>query len=350
MAILKRPALAGESRLKHAVKWTIPLLLAACFLAVWCLPRPAAAQTTGILSGRITNTHGQPLSVLVHLLSEGAIPAGDTYSDSNGTYLFTGLPSNTYTVVVEVEGYKTFRGTARLEDNIQPRAQVMVMLEPTTKENASKGPTIAGSKSGGEFNAKSPPPPLDPKALKEYDKGKKEQESGNSQAALEHYQKALRIDPNFYPALNNMGTIYERQRNHARAEEAFLAAIKINPDDGEAYINLGKGLYEEGQYGPAIERLNEGLKRSPQSAAGSFFLGSAYFKLHEPEKAEPLLKKACELDPQHMAPAHLQLANLYLQRHDNALAKEQLQTFLQMDPSSPQAAAIKKRLAEMDEQ
>ncbi len=164
---------------------------------------------------------------------------------------------------------------------------------------------------------------------------------------MEHYQKALRIDANFYPALNNMGTLLEQQGNHAQAEEAFRKAAEINPDDGEAYINLGHVLYEEGQFRDAIDQLNQGLQRSPQSAVGNFFLGSAYFKLHEAEKAEPLLKKACALDPQHMAPAHLQLANLYLQRHDYEAAKVQLQTYLQMNPSAPQAPAIKKMLADL---
>ena len=165
-----------------------------------------------------------------------------------------------------------------------------------------------------------------------------------------HYQKALRIDANFYPALNNMGALYEQQRNHAEAKKAFIKAAEINPDDGEAFINLGKVLFEEGQFRAAVDPLNQGLQRSPQSPVGNFFLGSAYFKLHEMERAESLLKQACALDPKHMAPAHLQLANLYLQRHDHDSARVELQTYLQMNPSSPQAAAIKKMLADLDTQ
>jgi Tfp pilus assembly protein PilF len=322
-------------------------LLVAFLLALACLARPACAQTTGIVTGRVTNSQGQPQAVLVHLLADGDIPAGDAYSDSNGSYVFMGLTGGTYAVVVEVEGYKPFRGTTRLDERIQPRGQVMVVLEPATKATASKRPVIPGSKSSGEFNAKHPLPPFDPKAVKEFDEGNKEQQKGNSQAALERYRKALRIDVNFFPALNNMGTLLERQGNHTQAKEAFLKAAGINPDDGEAYINLGHVLYEEGQYGPAVEQLKQGLQRSPQSAAGNFFLGSAYFKLHETEKSETLLKKACALDPQHMAPAHLQLANLYLQRHDYGAAKVQLQTYLQLNPSSPQAPAIKKMLADL---
>jgi Tfp pilus assembly protein PilF len=285
--------------------------------------------------------------VLVHVFADGEIPAGNAYTDSNGYYVITGLGNGTYAVVVEAEGYKPFRQTTRLDNIIQPRGQVMVVLEPAPKEAPTKGPMIAGSTSSGELNAKHPLPPFDPKAVKEFDKGNKEQQQGNSQAALEHFQKALRIDANFYPALNNMGTLLEQQGNHAQAREAFLKAREINPDDGEAYINLGHVLYEEGQFRAAVDQLDQGLRRSPQSAVGNFFLGSAYFKLREAEKAEPLLKKACTLDPQHMSPAHLQLANLYLQRHDYGAARVQLQTFLQMNPSAPQAPAIKKMLADL---
>jgi superkiller protein 3 len=324
--------------------------LAAFFLALACLASPAYAQTTGILTGRVTNSQGQPQAVRVHLFAEGDIPAGDVYTDSNGDYVFTGLPNGTFAVVVEAEGYKPFRQSTRLDNIVQPRGQVMIVLEPAPKQPATTGPRVSGSSSSRELSAKNPLPPFDPKAVKEFDKGNKEQKRGNSQAALERYQKALRIDAHFYPALNNMGTLFEQQGKHAQAKEAFLKAVEINPDDGQAYINLGHVLYEEGQFRSAVDQLNQGLQRSPQSAVGNFFLGSAYFKLHEAERAEPLLKKACALDPQHMPSAHLQLANLYLQRHEYEAAKVELRTYLQINPSAPQAPAIKKMLADLSKE
>ncbi len=85
--------------------------------------RRRTPKTPGIVTGRVTNSQGQPQAVLVHLLADGDIPAGDAYTDSNGDYVITGLPNGNYAVVVEAEGYKPFRGTTRL-DNISsaPRA------------------------------------------------------------------------------------------------------------------------------------------------------------------------------------------------------------------------------------
>ena len=110
--------------------WAPIRLLVASFLALGWLGTMAQAEDNGIISGRVTDPRGQPLAVLVHLLAEGDIPAGDAYAESNGTYVFTGLTSGTYSVVVEVDGYKPFRGSTRLDDKVQPRGQVMVLLEP----------------------------------------------------------------------------------------------------------------------------------------------------------------------------------------------------------------------------
>lgn len=305
------------------------------------------AQSNGIVTGRVTDSRGHAPTLLVHLLAEGDVPAGDVYTDSDGFYMFQGLPGGTYYVVVEAEGCKPVRQSAMLDMQIQPKATVNVFLEPLTKPSSLPGQIIAGSASSHELNAKRPSPRFDPKAIREYERGNKARQKGDAQAALARYQKALQMDPDFYPALNNLGTLLEQQGRHAQAEEAFSKAIGINPDDGEAYINLGHVLYEEGQYRAAIGRLEQGLKRSPQSAAGYFFLGSTYFKLQDLEKAEPLLQKACELDPEHMGAARLQLANVYLKRHDYPAARVQLQDYLRANPSDPQAPAIKKMLADL---
>ena len=137
------------------------------------------------------------------------------------------------------------------------------------------------------MNAKHPLPPFDPKAVKEFDKGNRERQKGNIQAALEHYQKALRIDANFYPALNNMGTLFERQGNHAQAMEDFLKAAKINPDDGEAYINLGHVLYEEGQFAQRDRSIEPRFAALATIGGGEFLSGLGLLKLHETERRNP---------------------------------------------------------------
>jgi len=58
-------------------------------------------------------------------------------------------------------------------------------------------------------------------------------------------------------------------------------------------------------------------------------------------RAEKSLKAAYSLDPKAMLPARLQLANLYLKRHDMEAASQELAGYLSDNPSDPQAGAIK---------
>ena len=232
-----------------------------------------------------------------------------------------------------------------LLEKLNPRAKAYITLESASAEPKAPTAVVAGSESSQRLDAGKQARNFSPKAMREFEKGNQNQKDRNFESAMSHYQKALRIEPDFYPALNNLGVLYERQKEHAHAETALLQSLQINADDAEAYINLGHVLYEEGKYQPAIERLQEGLKRSPQSPMGHFFLGSAYLKLGDLDTAEADLKRACAVDPTGMPSAHLQLANLYLKRHEMAAASTELQAYLRANPSDPQAPAIRKLLA-----
>jgi Flp pilus assembly protein TadD len=304
----------------------------------------AQEQINGVIAGRVTNSRGQPQHLLVQLSSPGDILVGDVFTDSNGDFAFSDLRSGIYYVTVEAEGYQPAHETVGIDARSSSRTGIMISLEPAAKERSSPGQIIAGSRNSYALNIKDKSRPFDAKALREFDKGTQKQRAENFQSAVAHYQKALKIEPDFYPALNNLGAIYLRQKNLAQAESAFLKSLETHPEDSEAYVNLGHVSYEQAKYPQAIERLEEGLKRSPRSSVGHFFLGSAYLKVGDLAKAEENLKAACTLDPAGMASAHLQLANLYLKRHDLGAAGVQLQNYLKSNPSDPQGPAIKKML------
>ena len=62
--------------------------------------------------------------------------------------------------------------------------------------------------------------------------------------ALEAYQKAVELDPNFGDAYVNMGNIYYRQELFVDAERCYRLAITCDPDHAKAYYNLGNTLDE----------------------------------------------------------------------------------------------------------
>jgi len=331
----------GEGR---SVSLASLLLWSAC-LAQGTTASLGAQQDSGVIEGRVTDSSGQPQRLMVHLLAAGDIPAGDAFTDSNGQYTFFALPNGDYWVVVEAEDFRPARQHVMLDMRIHPKAQSNVVLEPLEKRSDNQGRSIAGSARSYEVSAKSPGRAFDPKAVREFEKGNRKQRSGDFDAAVSHYQKALRIEPDFYPALNNLGAAFERKRDHAQAESVLSKSLEANPQDGEAHINLGHVLYEEGRFQAAVERLEEGLRRSPRSSVGHFLLGCSYLKLGDLPKAESNLKEAYSLDPAGMARARLELANLYLRRRDMAAASAELEGYLEANPSDSQAPAIKKMLA-----
>jgi len=73
--------------------------------------------------------------------------------------------------------------------------------------------------------------------------GLEAQRMGDFDAALNLYQKAVAIDPNYAVAYNDMGIIYESKGENDRALESYFHAIKIDPFYESAYTNLAL-IYE----------------------------------------------------------------------------------------------------------
>jgi len=61
--------------------------------------------------------------------------------------------------------------------------------------------------------------------------------------AIEDYDKAIEINPQYAKAYNNRGVAYGKLKEYKKAIEDFDKAIKINPQYAAAYNNLGKAYY-----------------------------------------------------------------------------------------------------------
>jgi len=93
------------------------------------------------------------------------------------------------------------------------------------------------------------------------------QEQGKLEEAIEAYNKALAINPNYANAYNNMGAILQDQGKLEEAIEAYNKALAIKPDYAEAYNNMGNALKEQGKLEEAIEAYNRALSIKPDYEA-----------------------------------------------------------------------------------
>jgi tetratricopeptide (TPR) repeat protein/Zn-dependent protease len=73
--------------------------------------------------------------------------------------------------------------------------------------------------------------------------------NGNKYKAREHYIAAVRGDPSFYPALNDLGVLAAKGSRLAEARSYFGAALEAKPDYAHAAFNAGVALLQSGPRG-----------------------------------------------------------------------------------------------------
>ncbi|MBZ5666083.1 MAG: tetratricopeptide repeat protein [Acidobacteriia bacterium] len=328
------------------MKRTWSALVFSALLASLFIPNQLSAQQNqlGKIIGNLRVVRGDfpPHAVLVTLEMRGA-PIGSAYCDDQGRFGFYNLVANEYRVSVNDDAYEPASQTANVNPETAPMNFVQLFLTP--RANAKKDPLpgrVEGSNpyliDPADYNRQFPK-----KTIKELDKGVEADHQGKTDEAIRHYEKALSYSPEFYPARNNLGTIYVGRHDFEAARSQFEAALKANQNDGQAYFNLANVLLLTQHYPEAEHEIDEGLQRRPDSAFGKFLQGSIYTRTGRPELAEKSLQNALQLDPK-MSQAYLQLVNLYLQQKRTAEAITQLEAYLKAFPDSPYSPKARETL------
>jgi Flp pilus assembly protein TadD len=102
------------------------------------------------------------------------------------------------------------------------------------------------------------------------------QELGQFDEAIEHYEKALSINPDNTELLISLGFIYQDLGELDEAIEHYEKALSINPDNVRALNNLGVILRDLNQVDDAIKYYKKALAIKPDYAAVYYNLGFIY--------------------------------------------------------------------------
>jgi superkiller protein 3 len=132
------------------------------------------------------------------------------------------------------------------------------------------------------------------------------------QDAVRLYRAATRADPSFFEAQSNLGLAAFDLGDMTQALLAYEIALAIKPDSFNARFNFALALIKANYVMDAAQELERLLAASPDET-------------HE-----------------HLAMAHLTLANLYAdQFHRPASARPHYAKVLELDPQNPQATVIR---------
>ena len=118
---------------------------------------------------------------------------------------------------------------------------------------------------------------------------------GKYNEAINAYEKAVEINPHYYPAWVEMGNALDEIGKHDEAVQAYNEAIEINPHCNAAWGNKGQVLYNQGKYNEAIECFDEETKIDPQNVIAWYFESLSLRELHRDTDADAAFAKAKEL-------------------------------------------------------
>lgn len=258
-------------------------------------------------------------------------------TDDAGRFVFSNVGSGNYTVVIDSE--KEFEPVSYpveivRERNITPDTYtVTIRLRP--KENVrSKKPSVISVS-----NADVPK-----RAMEFYDRASKLAEAKDYKAAIQELKLAVAEYPKFVNALNQIGVLHMQLNELPQADDAFKAALKIRSEAYEPLVNRSVTLFRMGKFNDAENAIRKILKVKADSAVAYYYLGRTLSKLTRIDEAEMAYLNCVKISPGEFKETHRLLAAIYLSRGASQLVVEQLETYLRLVPTAPDADSLREVL------
>tara|TARA_B100000780_G_scaffold230286_1_gene169999 strand:+ start:152 stop:2509 length:2358 start_codon:yes stop_codon:yes gene_type:complete len=161
-------------------------------------------------------------------------------------------------------------------------------------------------------------------ALKKYD------------AALDSYKQAIKINPNYAEAYNNVGIALKNKGCLSAAIDSYKKAIKIKPDYAEAYYNMGIALEDWGDLDAAIERYQQAINLKPDYVGAYYNMGIALQEKGDPDAAINSYKRTVHLK-QDYAEAWNNMGNALQDQGDPVAAIDSYKQAIKIKPDYAEA-------------
>jgi TolA-binding protein len=259
-------------------------------------------------------------------------------TDENGKFVFSEVGAGLFTIVIDREkeyepvAYEVNITRAR---NIVPETHFVSIRLRAVEEKKPKPGVVSVANAG-----------VPKAALDHYEAASKLSQEKDYKGAIKELKLAVSEYPQFVNAHNQMGVLYLRLNELDNAESAFKAALKIDPEAYEPLLNRGVALYRLGKFKDAETSLRASLKVKADTPVAYYFLGRTLNKLNRNEEAETALLTCLKTNPDDFKEAHRVLAAIYLDRGVLARVVEELETYLKVVPTAPDADNLRKVIEE----
>ncbi|XP_076401729.1 protein O-mannosyl-transferase TMTC4 isoform X2 [Peromyscus maniculatus bairdii] len=132
-----------------------------------------------------------------------------------------------------------------------------------------------------------------------YNIGKNLADQGNQTAAIRYYREAVRLNPKYVHAMNNLGNILKERNELREAEELLSLAVQIQPDFAAAWMNLGIVQNSLKRFEAAEQSYRTAIKHRRKYPDCYYNLGRLYADLNRHVDALNAWRNATVLKPEH---------------------------------------------------
>ena len=158
-------------------------------------------------------------------------------------------------------------------------------------------------------------------------------QQGFRDLAIQDFQKAIALQPEFKPAHNNLAGIYLSQGRTRDAISEFEEVVRIDPKDSQDYFNLARAELAVNDRRSGLEYLNKAYALAPANVAVTMALAQLDLEDGHLEAGRPLAEKLGSVHAGD-ARAELQLANLLLGYSFEQAALEHIRSAQRADTRS----------------
>jgi Flp pilus assembly protein TadD len=149
--------------------------------------------------------------------------------------------------------------------------------------------------------------------------------------AIEHFQKALALQPESAAFHAGLGSALYQKRRMDEAIIQYQKALEIKPDFAEAHNNLGYSLLQIGRVNEAITHFQRTLEIKPDFAEAHKTLGDSLLQIGRVDEAIVHYRKAIELRPG-LVEAYNNLGNAFCRKRMAAEAMAYYQKAIELQP------------------
>jgi tetratricopeptide (TPR) repeat protein len=291
----------------------------------------AKAQAPGFsgstITGFVFDSERRPVSqVPVELMNDVNSVLQRLKTDGSGRFIFRGVAQGRFQIRVlplgtnyeeqtqEVELYGVGPSGQPIRDNLQKDFYLRLRISRSV------------SPAGAIFVQEVPE-----EARTSYEKALAHLEGKRVEAGVAGLERALKLFPTYYLALEKLGLVYTIQQEYKKAVGVLEMAVAVNPRSFDGWYGLSYSHYALEQSEAAVAAAQKAVMLNSNSEQALLFLGLSLRQAKRYEEAEKPLKQADRIAKGLSPDIHWNLALLYAKNLNRfADAADELELYLKL--------------------